>query len=987
MKKITIFIVLATLCLIPKLQAQTPLPLSGQLHSPNGTPLSGATLLIQDTKLRTTTDESGNFSFPNAPAAGILSVSYTGYIAQNIPFNGDNRNLRLLLNSKENDLEEVQINAGYYSVKDKVRTGSIAKVSASTLSRQPVSNPLAALQGRVAGLTITQRNGLPGSEFNVQIRGRGSIQSGTSPLYLVNGVPFISESLAQNSSLGANSPLNSINPNDIESIEVLKDADATAIYGSRGANGVILITTKKGKAGTTTADINLSSGFGQITRAAELMNTAEFLSMRKEAFANDKANPTLANAPDLLAWDTGRYSDYKDLLIGGTARSQNAQLRLSGGSPQTSYSFSANYYKETTVYPGEDNLQRKDASLNLNHHSSDNRFNLNLSTSYGINTSALSNIELSGALSLAPNSPNLYDASGKLNWSENGISFANPLAKTLETNRFKTDRFSANAVIGYQLLKNLELKTTAGFNSIAVNQYSNVPISAQNPATAPTGQASFADNLNQTWIVEPQINYSFSFPDAAKFSLLLGASWQGSTNTGSTVRGTGYTSDLLLGSIESAATKVPANTFGEYQYQAVFARLNYNLKDRYLLNLTARRDGSSRFGTGRQFANFGALGAAWVFTEENFLKSIPAISFGKIRVSYGITGNDQINNYQYLDSYTSTLPYGGQTGLIPNKLFNENYGWEENRKTEVALELGFFKDRIRINAGWFNNLSSNQLISYSLPAQTGFPSILLNLDAKIRNRGVEFDLSSTNVKTKDFSWSTSANLSLIKNKLLAFPDLERSSYASTYVIGQPLSLIRGYHYTGINPSTGAYAFEDKNGDGLINSADFHNIGTKDPSFYGGIENTFQYKSISLNIFFQFVRQKGTDMVFGSYNLIGSSVNAPKALLDRWTPENPNAKYQAYSQSSSGPISQARLMIPTSDAALVDASFIRLKNLALSYQLPKALIQRAHLKTARIYIQGQNLLTFSPYLNLDPESQNISALPPLKMVSLGLQITL
>ncbi|TCD28630.1 SusC/RagA family TonB-linked outer membrane protein [Pedobacter psychrodurus] len=988
MKKTTIFIVLATLCLISKLNAQIPIRLTGQLHSGNGKPLSGATLVITDTKLSTTTDELGNFIFPTAPPKGTISVSYTGYISQTISFNQENRNLKIILNSKENSLEDIQINAGYYSVKDKERTGTIAKVNAATIANQPVSNPLAALQGRVAGLVITQRNGLPGSDFNVQLRGRSSIQSGTSPLYLINGVPFPSETVAQVSTIFANSPLNTINPADIESIEVLKDADATAIYGSRGANGVILITTKKGKAGSTKAELNLSAGAGQITRGIEMMDTREYLQMRREAFANDKITPTIANAPDLLAWDTNRDQNFPNLLTGGTAHTQNAQLRLSGGSPLTSYALSANYYKETTVFPGETGLNRKDANLNINHQSPDNRFSLNLSAGYGISVNTLYSSDLSSAVATVPNSPSPYSLEGKLIWSENGVNFSNPLAMTFEPNDYRTNRFNGNAVMGYQLLKSLRLKLTTGFNSTSVNQFTATPIAAQNPSGAPTGYATFGDNFNQTWTAEPQIDYSLNLKRYGNLSMLLGGTWQGTFTRGTLVQASGYTNDLLIGSMAAAATRTPTNSYADYRYQAVFARINYNYESKYLINLTARRDGSSRFGPGKRFANFGALGAAWVFSEEEIIRDkLSFLSFGKIRASYGLTGNDQINNYQYLDSYIPSLSYAGQTGLYPNRLFNDSYGWESNKKLEVNLELGLLKDRIRISTGFFRNLSGNQLVSYSLPGQTGFSSILQNLDARIENRGLEIELNTVNLKGKTFTWSTSANLTFARNRLLEFPGLAASSYASTYFIGEALNVLQGYHYTGINQTTGAYQFQDKNGDGQLNTLDYYLLGTKDPRFYGGFSNTFMYKGFFLDIFFQFAKQKGTDLIYGASGLVGSRNNVPKALLDRWSPSNPGAKYQAYSQSNSGPINTARPLIRLSDAAIVDASYIRLKNVAFSYSLSEKTIKKTGLSSAKISLQAQNLLTITPYEGLDPESQSPSTLPPLRMVSIGLQLIL
>jgi len=988
MKKTTIFLVLATLCLISKLNAQIPLRLTGQVSSSSGQPLSGATLSVTDTKLSTLTDQQGNFSFTTAPLKGTITVKYTGYMSSSISFGPENRSLKISLNSKENTLKDVQINAGYYSVKDKERTGTITKVTSVTISNQPVSNPLAALQGRVAGLVITQRNGMPGSDFNVQLRGKNSIQSGTSPLYLIDGVPFPSESLSQAGAVFANSPLNTLSPEDIESIEVLKDADATAIYGSRGANGVILITTKKGKTSSANVDFSLSTGMGRLTRTIELMDTREFLEMRREAFANDKTAPTLANAPDLLAWDQNRYTDFRDLLIGGTARTQNARLRLSGGNTSTNYALGANYYKETSVFPGEKGLDRKDASLNIQHQSSDGLFNLSLSTAYSASNNQLYASDLAAAMTLAPNAPPLYDEQGKLNWTGNGAAFNNPLSNTLESNISKTDRLNASAMLSYRILPGLEIRSTTGFSSISLNQFRSTPIAAQNPSSSPTGSSVFGDNLNQTYIIEPQLNYELNLGHHGKISMLLGATWQETASRSTLTSATGYTNDLLIGSIEAAVTKNPKNASEEYRYQAIFARLNYSLSGKYFINLTGRRDGSSRFGPGRAFANFGAVGMSWLFSQETPVKDLfPFLSFGKLRGSYGITGNDQISNYQYLDGYIPTPVYGGQAGLLPYKLFNENYGWESSTKLEANLELGFIRDRIRLSAGWFNNISSDQLVSYSLPGQTGFTSVLRNMDARIANRGLELELNTINIKGKKFSWNTTANMTFIRNRLLEFPQLESSSYSSTYVIGQPLGIIQGYRYTGINQLTGAYEFGDTNADGVINTADYILIGTKDPIFYGGISNSFSYGRLSVDVFLQFTRQKGSDLVYGSNNLVGNRTNAPRVLMDRWSPNNPQGRYQAFSQASSGPVNQARTLIRQSDAALVDASFIRIKNLAFSYSLPERLLKHIYLKTARVYAQAQNLFTLTHYQDLDPESQSATALPPIRMVSIGIQLTL
>jgi len=961
--------------------------IKGKITNEQGEALAGATIVVKGTNKGTATNENGEFIIEDVEPNATLIISSVGYQTQEIRLNGKTT-VYVQLKMLVGNLDETVVIA-YGTTTKRLNTGSVSKVTSSEIGRQPVSNPLAALQGRVPGLFITQSNGLPGSNFSVLIRGRNSLQNGNSPLYVIDGVPFLNtvDRLAQRSSLNANSPFNSINPSDIESIEVLKDADATAIYGSRGANGVILITTKKNRSSGSTIEANVYYGWGKVTRTMDFLNTSQYLKMRREAFANDGVIPTIANAPDLMAWDTTRYTDWKKLLIGGTANTTNAQLVFSPAIEKVNFSLGVNHYRETTVYPGETGDNRTSVYLNASHISTDKKLSINTGVNYINSKSTLLSQDLTSFITMAPNSPLLYDSSGKLNWSENGARFSNPLSLLLQEYKGITDRLTAHANIEVKIYQDLYFKTSFGYNYIQFNETGITPIASQDPANNPRGTANFGSNTVKTWIIEPQLEHSVMIGKKGKLKSLLGTTFQESENNSIVNRGTGYTNDALIKTISGAATITATDNFSQYRYQAVFARINFNWDNKYLINLTARRDGSSRFGPGKQFANFGAIGAAWNFSSEEFIKTkLPFISFGKLRSSYGTTGNDQIGDYNYLDTWGATrFVYQNQPGLLPLRLFNADYSWEEIRKFEVALELGFLNNRILLNTNWFLSRSDNQLLFYSLPSQTGFSGVTMNFPGKVQNKGWEFELSAAIINNKNFQWRTDFNLTIPENKLVSFPGLESSNYANSYAIGEPTNVKMGYRFLGVDPQTGIYQYQDKNQDGLINTNDYYVLGSVNPKYYGGIEQSIAYKNWSLDFLFQFAKQKGSHPVFTNFSSVGGRRNEPLLILDHWQKAGDASSFQKYTQQFGSPAFSAAAQTVNSDAALTDASYVRLKNLSLSYSIAEKVLSKAKIRKWRIYIQGQNLLTFTSFIGSDPESQLNQVLPPLRMIAFGTQI--
>lgn len=967
--------------------------ISGIISDSQG-PLAGVTVRIKGTDKGVISDIEGKYSI-TANANDVLVFSYMGYITQE-RLVGNSSQFSVILVEDTKVLQEVVVNAGYYTVKDKERTGSIATVKSEAIEKQPVANILGALQGRMAGVNITQSTGVPGGGFSIEIRGRNSIRpEANQPLYIVDGMPFSSESLGNTAISGpilpgsGINPLNAIHPSDIESVTVLKDADATAIYGSRGANGVVLITTKKGKAKKVQFTLNTYSGAGTITRKLDLLNTQQYLEMREEAFENDGISTLPFWAYDVNGtWDRNRYTDWQKELIGGTSNVRSVQLGVSGGSSTTQFMVSGTHYNETTVFPGDFGYKKSSFHFSISHASPSDRLRLQLSGIYVADENDLLPIDLTRtAITLAPNAPALYDADGNLNWENS--TWENPLRLLNGKYLSKTKGLNLGGRLGYNLAKDLEFAASIGYNDTRVQELSTTPHTIYNPAfglTSAISSAMFNNSFQHSWNIEPQLEWKKTFNNS-KFSILLGSTFQEREASQLTNYAMGFASNSLITNLNAATTTQVMN-HGEnvYRYAAVFGRVNYIYKDTYILNLTGRRDGSSRFGPGNQFATFGAVGGAWLFSNYDVVREkLPFLSFGKLRSSYGTTGSDQIGDYQFLNTYMPTgIPYAGVIGLQPTRLFNADFSWEVNKKFEVALETGFLNDRIFFTAGYFSNRSSNQLVGIPLPGTTGFTSVQSNLNAEVANSGLEFELRTVNFSGSNFNWTTSLNFTSVRNKLLSFPDLEGSVYANQLVIGQPLGIRKVYSFTGVDPNTGLFTFEDYNGDGLLTSTeDRQKLVDTTPDFYGGIQNSITYKNWNLDFLFQFVKQVGLNSVSTS-DLPGSASNMPVSVLDRWQTVGDTSGGQLFTAGFNGDaVNNFYSYYINSDAAYTDASFVRLKNLSLSYTLPKTLMKEG---SCKLYFQGQNLLTFTKFQGADPENQSQGRLPTLRMLTLGVQLS-
>lgn len=949
---------------------------TGVVKDAQGNPLIGVSVKIKGTLNGVTTNENGHFTLP-AKAGDVLVLSYIGFETQTRPVDLKQQ-LYIVLKPQTASLDEAVV-IGYGTTSKRNNTGSVSSIKASDIANQPVLDALSALQGRVSGVFINSSSGLPGSNFNVVLRGQSSLSGPNNPLYVIDGVPYYSEPLNTFTSANGNqSPLASINPADIERIDVLKDADATSIYGSRGGNGVILITTKKGKAGKAQANFNVYTGAGKVVNTVDMLSTPDYVAMRKEAFAHDNKSYTSESAPDITVWDQQKTTDWQKFIMGHTARITEAQGSLSGGTAQTQYLLSGTYHKETTVMPGSLGYQRAAGRLNINHSSLNNKFNINASVNYTSGKDNSLPTDLSIFYNLAPNYP-LYDSVGKLYWTGN---LQNPQAYLLRKSVVNTNMLLANTVLRYTILPGLNAKASLGYTRTDMDQMRITPDASLNPLTSTGSESYFGNSDISSYIIEPQLDYT---KDIAKGTLqvLAGGTFQQTITNGKSVIATGFSSDALLEDQHAAGLVVPRPTvYAFYRYTSVFGRVNYNWEGKYIVNASFRRDGSTRFGPGYRFGNFGAVGAAWVFSKESFVNEDGFLSFGKLRASIGNSGNDHISDYQYLDAWSSTpYPYGGIPGLTPSRLPNSSYRWEENHKKEVGLELGFLDNRIMFNTNYYYNISDNQLVAYQLTPQVGFESITANLPASVMNSGWEFEVNTTNIKNKNFSWETGLNLSINKNKLKSFPGIESSTYKDIYVVGEPLSIVKGYQFLGIDPATGVPKFFSKTGAPTpAENDDYVILGKRAPDYFGGFSNTFKYKGFSLDFLLTFVKQEGPGLNYGYGTVvIGGPANQDLRALDRWhkpgdissvpgaTTADGSAAYRNYSLST---------------ANWGDASFIRLKNASLRYDL-SPFTKKWKLSSASVYVLGQNLFTITNYKGFDPETQGV-VMPPLKSYTIGVQ---
>jgi len=971
-----------------------PPQVTGRILNEDGNPIPGVSISIKGGKVVGMTNEQGHFTLSNIPDDAILVFTSVNMEPREVRLNG-RKELAFTMISKLSRLDEV-VAIAYGTSTRRRNTGSVSSVASEEIAKQPVQNPLNALEGRVAGALITQSNGLPGSNVNIQIRGTSSLGNGTIPLYIIDGVPFNIQDQAipatgalNNYGLrgaqGQISPFSVINPADIERIDVLKDADATAIYGTRAANGVVLITTKRGKAGKTKLDLNVYQGVGTVAHFIDMMNLPQYLALRHKAFANDGITPTAANAPDFFTYDSTKSTNWQKKYLGGTSQLTDVEATVSGGDMRTRFLLAGGFHRETTVFPGSQQDMRGTLQFNSEHSSLDRKFNVVLSAMYTYDQSNLVTTDLASNVYYLPPDYLLHNPNGSLFWDGN---FTNPESYFNAKYIGKTNNLLANSQLRYSILPGLDLKASLGFTKISLNQNTQNPVSAQSPLTAPVNKASFGNVDQQSYTLEPQIVYNRNI-SKGHLTLLAGSTFQRSVNSTSTISASGYTNANLLASITGASSYTPSGTYTLYKYNSFFGRLTYNWKEKYIVNGNIRRDGSSRFGPGRRFGTFGSVGGAWILSNEHFFSSLTkVVSFAKLRASYGITGNDQIADYQFLSTYnpgSASSVYQGVSILSPSA--GDNYiHWETNKKMEFGIDLGFYKDRFLLTADYYRNRSDNQLSYLVLPFQTGYNSYTGNFPALLQNRGFEFEVNTKNVDSRNFTWKTSVNVTIPQNKLLKIDP--NYFYASTYKLGHSIHQMLRYHYAGVNSSTGAPMYMVGGKDSATATPNFNTdrvlVGEGDPSWYGGMSNEFRYKNWDLSFFVQVTRQKGNIypapvVFFSPTGIPGTLGNVPAWWLTAGMWQRPGDNVKAPKATT---ITSPYSYLAQSTFPWGDNSFVKLRNVSLSYSLPNRWISHIKMSNCRVYVQGQNLLTFTKNkVAYDPETG--TSTPPLRIITFGL----
>ncbi|OFX79994.1 MAG: hypothetical protein A2X20_00180 [Bacteroidetes bacterium GWE2_40_15] len=981
---------------IVKMKELPPPPVKGVVMDEQGNLFAFVNVMVKGTTTGTFTDEKGNFTI-NAAKGSILVFSFVGY--QTLEVTVGDGPINVVLKGGINVLDEVQI-IGYGTTTKRENTGAISSVKAKDLSKQPVSNFALALQGKMTGIVVNNSEGV-GSSVDIVIRGLNSFGSGTRPLFIVDGVIInaANTNAVYSSYVHGTSPLGALNPNDIASIDILKDADATAIYGSRATNGVVLITTKKAELGKTRVNLDMYTGFNKATYMPKLLNTEQYVAMRKEGFTLDNRVPTESRAADLTnlsPWKENAYTDWTKYEFGNNAPIMNANIDMSGGTKGLSYYFSTGYLKQYDIQPGNPYQERISSRLNLSSISMNDRLESTLSVQYSADklkpTQVATNI-VGGVRFLPPNYP-LYTDQGDFYWgSSTSFNFANPEASMTQKVSYLSSNLLMSADFSYLIFKGLKAKASFSYGNQGNESEKIVPSTAINPKSSfvstPSSSSYFGNYSSLNF--EPQLTYNGKISDG-NISVLVGSTWFKGSSSNRSLDLTGFPGDDFMGSWGFANTvQLKSSSRADERFRSYFGRVNYNWGQKYYLNLSYRRDGSSKFGDNYKWGDFGAVGASWIFSDESFVKeALPFISFGKLRASWGVTGNDQIADYQYLNLYSAdNVNYGTAIGLNTQYLYNEDIHWEQTKKLEAALEFGLFKSRISGSVSWYRNRTTDFLVSEPITSQTGFSSFVNNFDGTVQNTGWEFELRTSNVLTKHFQWRTNVNFTIAKNSLYKYDDLAGSAYADIYEIGKPLDIIRRFYVDSISTTTGYAKFRDVNKDGSLTSpGDLVTLGSPSPKNYGGMENIFNYKGFEFSFSVTCANQMVSNWFMGS-SLPGRARNLPVQVLGNyWQKPGDQATYP---RATSGLVSNTNIMQLTyaniSNLAYNDILWFRLNNVSVTYTLPSNWVEKAGLSRASVYARGQNLMFYSPIdLGKDPQAQSASNGTPIKSWVFGVQLS-
>ncbi len=924
----------------------------------DGSTLPGVNVLLKGTTVGTVTDVNGVYSISVPNTGGSLVFSFIGLKTMEVEI--DTRStIDVQLLQDITQLNEIVV-TGYGTTLKKEFSGVTSTVSSDDIAKLPVLSASQALQGQAAGVFVNANSGAPGGGISVRVRGQTSINASNDPLYVIDGVPVIAGDLTQNGFGGqGQSALAGLNPNDIQSMEVLKDAASSAIYGSRAANGVVLITTKRGKKGTAQINLNYWTGWSNPTNTAKPVSAKDWIDVNNEARANDNLTPRTNTD---WGWDGVTNTRWVDLVF-RTARTSEYQLNISGGDDRTRYYFSGSYRDEEGVIIAS-KYDRATMRLNLDHKASNIfSFGTSLSISSDLNKRIQNDNNIYGIYSAALLTPAYRKVKNETGAFIDALPGFNTNAvrdAILPRYDNKTIKFIGNFYTNFKLMEGLDFRTDFSYDYNALTEDHYNP--ATTPQGRPTGNGNFEYRSIGTWIIEPTLRYSGKFADKHSFNAVAGLTFQDRSQFDNSVQGVGFARESLT-YLNSAATISGGGSFRtDYKFNSVFARLNYSYREKYLASFTVRQDGSSRFGANNKFATFYAGSVGWNFSEESFMDGITWLDLGKVRASYGTTGNDGIGNFPWQAAWTGGSNYLDQPAFSPTQIANPDLKWETTATLDLGIELALFGNRLNLNAGYFDRKTTDLLYTFPLPFTSGFGNVFKNI-GEMSNKGFEIDLSGVVMNTGGFKWNVSANGTFMENKVVKLVDNNPilQGFASAIIVGQPLNTFYGLKFLGVDPSNGSSIFEDVNGDGVINVAtDSKVIGDAQPDFIGGFTNRFTYKGLSLDVFFQFVQ--GMDLFNNTQQFTlnpGNTFGMTEEINRRWRKPGDITDIPKASTNPGLNSSDNSRYVSSGD-------YLRLKNITLSYDIPTSILSKVKLRSARIYVTGQNLLTFTKYSGADPE---------------------
>lgn len=927
----------------------------GKVTNPeDGTGLPGVSVFVKGTSKGTVTDKDGLYQVTIAEQDNTLVFSFIGYVTVEAAIdNQENVNITLQADTKQ--LSEVVI-TGYTTVDKRLLNESVAVVKADAFKDIPVSSIDGILQGQASGVQVLQNSGTPGGAMSVRIRGTTSINGAGQPLYVIDGIPVTTEDYAQVGYEGQGiSALSDLNPNEVESFSILKDAAAVAIYGARASNGVVLITTKRGRKGKSVISFNAYYGVQQVWRTLDMLNTRQWMEYR-----NDLTNSVVFTEDDMTNPDVPN-TDWQDVIF-RSAPISNYDLSITGGDDKTKFFASGSYFKQDGIVIGT-SFQRINGRVNLDHQVNTK---LSMGTSIGLTYSTSDRVEgdqsLHGPLPNGISTPSIYPVYNDDGSYNQGGPYSNPVSIANEAiNQNFTYRVISNIYAGYEIIPGLTFTTKWGVDFYNLREHAFEYNTVLGQRYNGLGFETYTNAIN---LVSNNILKYEKTLDKHNVDFLLGYSFERKEVRNIYIRGQDYASpDLQY--LNSASTFVdPYASASDKGLQSFFGKANYNFDNKYLFGLSGRIDASSNFGPNNKSGFFPAISAGWRVSEESFIQdNVEKISQLKIRASYGLLGNDAIGAFQFASFY-GTGSYLGQPTVYPLNMGNPDLKWETTAQLDIGIDVGLFEDKITLTADFYSKKTKDLLQYRPIPPTSGFGSIAENI-GEMENKGIEVTVGAE-YNLGPVTWTTNLNISANRNKvtkLYAGQPIDDIGRGGNRVMeGQPIGIFYNYKSLGVDPSTGDIVYADRNSDGSITSEDRMIVGNPHPDFIGGFTNTFGYSGFDLSVFLQF--SYGNDVFHGSRLFLESlqgGDNQTTDVLRRWQQPGditdiPRATLEPVAADNKR----------ASSRFIEDGSYLRVKNVTLGYTFNKELMQRIHVSSLRLYVSAQNLFTFTKYSGLDPE---------------------